>query len=289
MYYNTILSIKNLLNKNHIEECKLLSDSFNINCFKLIIDKKIYVAKIFKDKKFFSNSILAEKQNLEYLKSFNLKSFPEIKAFDENILIIDYIKNDDSFSKNSRGSFLNAIIKLHSIKSKQFGLNFDTQIGGMMQPNNQNSNWCNFFSENRINYIFELISNSNPMPSEINFKIEKLLKKINNFLPSNIKPTLLHGDLWAGNILFFNNKFAGFIDPGSFYGHNELEIAYLKWLSPKFIDNNFIEKYNDHFKIDKNYYIYEPIYQLYYSLMNVYLWNRLYIQEINKILKKIKI
>ena len=67
------------------------------------------------------------------------------------------------------------------------------------------------------------------------------------------------------------------------------EIAYLKWLSPKFIDNNFIEKYNDHFKIDKNYYIYEPIYQLYYSLMNVYLWNRLYIQEINKILKKIKI
>ena len=289
MHYNTILSIKNLLNKSHIEEYKLLSDSFNINCFKLIIDKKMYVAKIFKDKKFFSNSILAEKQNLEYLKSFNLKSFPEIKAFNDNILIIDYIKNDDSFSKNSRDSFLNAVIKLHSIQSKQFGLNFDTQIGGMMQPNNQNVNWCNFFSENRINYIFELISNSNPMPSEINFKIEKLLKKINNFLPSNIKSTLLHGDLWKGNILFFNNKFAGFIDPGSFYGHNELEITYLKWLSPKFIDNNFIEKYNDHFKIDKNYYIYEPIYQLYYSLMNVYLWNRLYIQEINKILKKLKI
>ena len=289
MHYNTILSIKNLLNKGHIEEYKILSDSFNINCFKLIIDKKIYVAKLFKDKKFFSNSILAEKQNLEYLKSFNLKFFPEIKAFNENILIIDYIKNDDSFSKNSRESFLNAVIKIHSIKSKQFGLNFDTQIGGMMQPNNQNSNWCNFFSENRINYIFELISNSNPMPSEINFKIEKLLKKINNFLPSNIKPTLLHGDLWSGNILFFNNKFAGFIDPGSFYGHNELEIAYLKWLSPKFIDNNFIEKYNDYFEIDKNYHIYEPIYLLYYSLMNVYLWNRLYIQEIKKILEKIKI
>ena len=110
MHYNTILSIKNLLNKSHIEEYKLLSDSFNINCFKLIIDKKMYVAKIFKDKKFFSNSILAEKQNLEYL-----KSFPEIKAFNDNILIIDYIKNDDSFSKNSRDSFLNAVIKLHSI------------------------------------------------------------------------------------------------------------------------------------------------------------------------------
>ena len=113
--------------------------------------------------------------------------------------------------------------------------------------------------------------------------------QIKNLLPQSPKPSLLHGDLWKGNILFLKNKFVGLIDPGSFYGHNELEIAYLKWLSPELINNNFVEKYSEHFKIDKNYYIYEPIYELYYSLMNVYLWNRLYIQEVEKILKKIKI
>ena len=45
--------------------------------------------------------------------------------------------------------------------------------------------------------------------------------------------------MWEGNILFKNKKFAGFIDPGTFYGHNELEIAYLTWFNPDFIKNNF--------------------------------------------------
>ena len=289
MDYNTISYIKNLLNKDKIEYWKLLSDSINNNCYKIKINKKFFVVKSFKDKKFFTKAILAEKQNLEFLKSLNLKFFPEIIAYNENVLIINFIKNDNVYSKPSIDSFLNSIIQMHSKKNKKFGLNFDTQIGGIIQPNKQSFNWCNFFLENRLNYIFELISKLNPMPNEINIKIEKLLNKLNNFFPSNISPTLLHGDLWKGNILFLNNKFVGLIDPGSFYGHNELEIAYLKWLSPELINNNFIEKYSEHFKIDKNYYIYEPIYQLYYSLMNVYLWNRMYIQEADKILNKIKL
>ena len=70
---NTVDSLKN----NKIQDYKLLSDSFNINCYKLLIDEKLYVVKFFKDKKFFSNAILAEKNNLEFLRSLNLDIFPE--------------------------------------------------------------------------------------------------------------------------------------------------------------------------------------------------------------------
>ena len=34
---------------------------------------------------------------------------------------------------------------------------------------------------------------------------------------------------------------------------------------------------------------YEVIYQLYYSLLNVYLWDRSYIEDVSKLLEKIKI
>ena len=84
-------------------------------------------------------------------------------------------------------------------------------------------------------------------------------------------------------------KLSGFIDPGSFYGHNELEVSYLRWFDPQFIDRNFLDKYSDHINIDKNYFEYEPIYQLYYSLLNVYLWDRSYIENVSKLLRKIKI
>ena len=52
---------------------------------------------------------------------------------------------------------------------------------------------------------------------------------------------------------------------------------------------NFLEKYNDVIAIDKNYLTYEPIYQLYYSLLNVYLWDRSYIDNVSELLKKLKL
>ena len=91
------------------------------------------------------------------------------------------------------------------------------------------------------------------------------------------------------NILFNDEKFVGFIDPGSFYGHNELEIAYLTWFNPKFISSDFLSRDNCFIKIDKDFFKYEPIYQLYYSLLNVLLWDRNYIKDVQRLLNNIKV
>ena len=95
--------------------------------------------------------------------------------------------------------------------------------------------------------------------------------------------------MWEGNILFNDKKLVGLIDPGSFYGHNELEIAYLRWFNPPFIDKKFLDKYNNKISIDKNYLEYEPVYQLYYSLLNVYLWDKSYINDVKRLIDKIKV
>ena len=86
-----------------------------------------------------------------------------------------------------------------------------------------------------------------------------------------------------------NKKFSGFIDPGSFYGHNEMELAYLRWFNPIFVDKDFLNKYKEYIPIDKNYLAYEPVYQLYYALCNVVLWDKSYTIEVNNLLNKIKI
>ena len=127
------------------------------------------------------------------------------------------------------------------------------------------------------------------MGMDINKKINKLLINIESFIPQNIVPRLLHGDLWEGNILFNKKKFAGFIDPGSFFGHNEMEVAYLRWFNPPFIDSLFLEKYNNKITLEKAYYSYEAVYQLFYALCNVALWDRSYINEVKNLLKKLKV
>ena len=202
---------------------------------------------------------------------------------------MSFIDNNDEQPNQTNDDFLNAIISIHSIDSSNYGFSFDTQIGGLKQINSISKNWREFYTDKRLCYIFDLINKNNPMDNAINTKIDLLIKKIDNFIPKNPRSSLLHGDLWEGNILFKNKKFVGLIDPGSFYGHNELEVSYLRWFNPKFIDDNFLDKYNDHIKIDKNYLEYEPVYQLYYSLLNVYLWDRSYIEDVRKLLERIKI
>jgi len=287
---NIIFEIEKLLDNKKILEYNILSDSFGINCLKIETeDKERYIVKYYYKKEGRFNAIKSEADNLFFLNTRKFNFFPKIINNNNKFLIMSFIDNNNNLPIKTNDDLLGAIISLHSKRSNNYGFNFDTQIGGLKQSNSNSKNWVDFYGDKRLHYIFDLINKKQPMDKAINTKIELLLKKIDNFIPNNPKPSLLHGDLWEGNILFKNKKFSGFIDPGSFYGHNELEVSYLRWFNPKFIDRNFLDKYNDHISIDKYYVNYEPIYQLYYSLLNVYLWDRSYVENVRGLLDKIKI
>ena len=284
-----IREIESLLNKGKIITYNLLQVSFDIACLKIqISDSKKYIVKFYLNKKSFFNAITSEAKNLKYLnKKFDF--FPKLIKFNNNYLIIQCFENDNCKPNITNSDFLRSIIKIHSISNNRYGFNFNTQIGALEQINDFENNWATFFINKRLNPIFEAANLENYMGSFVNKKINFLFKNINNFIPNNPRASLLHGDLWEGNILFKKNKFIGFIDPGSFFGHNEMEVAYLRWFNPSFIDSKFLEKYNDYIKLDKNYLTYEPAYQLYYALCNVALWDKSYIKETKKLLLKLKI
>ena len=287
---DSIIFIEKLLNNKKIVYSKLLSDSFNINCIRIkTSDNQNFIVKYYNKTNNFFNAIDSERENLIFLNNLNLEFFPKVYSNNNKYLIISFLNNNNLQPNKIEVDLLEAIIAIHSFNDKEYGFKFDTQIGGLKQVNKKNTNWVDFFRDHRLGYIYKLINSSKSMDFSINNKIENLLNNLENFIPKKPKASLLHGDLWEGNILFNERKFIGFIDPGSFYGHNELEIAYLRWFNPIFIDNNFLEKYNNYIRIDKEYLNYEPIYQLYYSLLNVYLWDRKYVHDVNRLLKKIKI
>ena len=265
----------------------ILSNSFNMICEKILLkNNESFVVKYYQNKKEEFNSIISEKNSLSYLAKIS-SLVPKIKFNSNELLIIDYIENNNIKDKNYQIILAEEILKIHQNTKEKYGFKFDSQIGGLKQKNEFTDNWAVFFRDKRLNSIFELINNNNPMASHINQKMDKLLKNLHNFIPNNPIPRLLHGDLWAGNILYNNGKLVGLIDPGIFFGHNELEIAYLTWFN--FVNEEFIKIYSNIIPIERDYFEYEPIYQLYYCLLNVHLWDRMYIKDAEKLLNKIKI
>ena len=284
-----IKEIENLLNKRKIIQFELLQISFDIACIKIKLeDNNKFIVKYDVKSQGDFNAIESEAKNIQYLnKLFNF--FPKLINFNKNCLIIEFLENDGNKPNNTNSDFLESIIKIHNVSSNSYGFEFNTQIGTLEQPNEFENSWTNFYSNKRLGPIFELANNKENLGNFINKKINYILKNIKNFIPENPTPQLLHGDLWEGNIIFNNKNFIGFIDPGSFYGHNEMEVAYLRWFNPQFIDSNFLRKYNCYINLDKYYLDYEPIYQLYYALCNVALWDKSYIKETENLLIKLKI
>jgi len=286
---HNIKGIENLLNTESIIKFKLLNISFDIACIKFQLSNNVkYISKFYVNKKNNFNAIESESKNLLYLNK-KFEFFPRLVKFNNEYLVIQYLENDNEKPDKTNRDFLEAIVKIHSVSNDLYGFGFNTQIGAIEQLNNYENTWSNFYATKRLNPIFELANSQNNMGSDINDKIYFIIKNIKNFIPDKPPALLLHGDMWDGNILFDNYKFVGFIDPGSFFGHNEMEIAYLRWFKPKFIDSDFLKKYNDYIPLEKNYLEYEFIYQLYYALCNVALWDISFIKEVKKLINKIKI
>ena len=265
----------------------ILSNSFDIISEKITLSHHVcLVAKYYAKKNLTFNALKSEGNSLIFMNKKFPNLFPTIKFLTDDVLITNFIEHNNIRSDNYQIVLAKEILRIHSVTNDKYGFNFDTQIGGLKQSNKYESNWIDFFTNKRLNMIFEKINKDSPMPKSINKKIERLMLDMKNHIPKQPNISLLHGDLWEGNILFKDGELVGLIDPGVYFGHHELEIAYLTWF--KFIDKIFLDFYSNFIKIDKYFIKYEPIYQLYFSLLNVGLWNReFYLKDTENLLNKI--
>lgn len=109
----------------------------------------------------------------------------------------------------------------------QFGFHTTTCCGYIPQDNTWKDNWVEFYAQQRLNHQLQLIEKdygdreARELWSELQIKLPKFFKDI------EIIPSLLHGDLWGGNVGETENEPIIF-DPATFYGHSEFELAIAK-------------------------------------------------------------
>ncbi|CAE7437209.1 unnamed protein product [Symbiodinium natans] len=129
--------------------------------------------------------------------------------------------------------FGRALAKMHlaepadpTAKEGQFGFEVDNTIGGTPQSNTWTSSWLDFFREQRLGAQVRMAGST-----ELQRTWDQLLKETNNlkdlFTDVEVKPSILHGDLWSGNYEMTPEGVAIF-DPATYYGHHEAEFG-MSW------------------------------------------------------------
>lgn len=163
-----------------------------------------------------------------------------------------------------------SLAALHKVTSDQFGWPTDNFIGTLTQRNTANASWSEFYINQRLVPQFEIACNAGFLAQD---QTTTFLKKIEPLLVSK-NPSLLHGDLWSGNWMADEEGNSYLIDPATYFGDREVDIALTQLFGG--FDPDFYRAYHDTYPLDADYERRIPLYQLYYLLVHLNLFGASY-------------
>ncbi|MSO71533.1 MAG: fructosamine kinase [Alphaproteobacteria bacterium] len=167
---------------------------------------------------------------LTTLKSISALPVPEVVAQKDDLLLLSLLPADGSLDASAQTEAADLIAALHALTDDSYGLERDTFIGGLPQPNARAKEWRPFFAEHRLLHMARLARDAKELSTGTVRRIERLSNRLDHWLIEPKEPALLHGDLWTGNVLCAAGKrgcsLSGFIDPAIYYGDPEVELAY---------------------------------------------------------------
>ena len=228
-----------------------------------------------------------EAQGLETIANTGLFKIPKVIKFGETdnnfqYLILEWLERG-SPDLDVWQKFGQQLAHLHQNTNDQFGWNEDNYIAIILQPNQMKDSWADFYANNRILPMIKLLSDKKLITSKDVKSAEVLCKELSSIFP-NERPALLHGDLWNGNILPTTNGEMALIDPATYYGHREMDIAIADLFGG--FDDSFFTAYEETYPLEVGFNERKPIAQLFPLLVHAFLFEGYYVKDVKTILKK---
>lgn len=228
---------------------------------------------------------LSEAKALKTIANTSTIATPKVivcDSFDEkHFLLLEYIEAK-SPNSNDLKLFGNQLTQLHQVTSDEFGFDSNNFIGSLNQSNKKHYNWNVFYIEERLFPQFQL-AKSKGLLNEKEIPNKDKLKEICFPFFNNVKPSLLHGDLWSGNYLISTSGKPYLIDPALYFGHNEVDIAMSKLFGG--FGQSFYKSYHNNLPKDALTEDRFQLYQLYYLLVHLNLFGSSYYSSVKQILR----
>tara|TARA_R110000868_G_scaffold170440_5_gene405711 strand:- start:707 stop:1561 length:855 start_codon:yes stop_codon:yes gene_type:complete len=222
---------------------------------------------------------------LEFLSRNSRLPVPNVLFSDDHLLLMNFISGDESMTTAAEEDAAQHVATLHDITTSTFGFSCDTIIGGLHQPNTLENSWLTFFRDHRLVYMAQQAHDARRLPANILRRLENLCGHLEKWLSEPTAPSLLHGDLWTGNILIGRSKISGFVDPAIYYGDPEIELAFTTLFGT--FREPFFRRYADLRGLSPGFFEERcDIYNLYPLLVHARLFGGTYVQSVDRTLKR---
>jgi fructosamine-3-kinase len=192
---------------------------------------------------------------------------PEVLAVDDHVLVMSLEDAGGALSWQRLGE---AVGRLHSGQGLNSGWHSDYAFGPVAIANGWSDSWPQFWAERRLLPFLP------HLPVEMAKRIEALADRLADRLPDAAQ-SLLHGDLWSGNVLSGHDQVT-LIDPACYYGDGEVDLAMLALFDHPTID--FYDAYGAHPDPER-----QAIYSLWPALVHVRLFGDGYLRMVEHCLE----
>ena len=186
------------------------------------------------------------------------------------------ILEDVAFGRAGPGSARRAglaLATLHRHTAPAFGWHRDNTIGATPQRNDWADSWTDFWRDQRLGFQLRTAAD-NGHRGRLQSLGERLLARFDMLFDHAPPASLLHGDLWCGNIGYAADGEPVIYDPAVYYGDRETDLAMTELFGG--FGAEFYAGYREGWPLDAGYAVRRTLYNLYHVLNHLNLFGGAY-------------
>ncbi|HRQ71598.1 MAG TPA: fructosamine kinase family protein [Phycisphaerales bacterium] len=168
-----------------------------------------------------------------------------------DLLVIEFVEGGDPIDASVERHAADLLADLHAVRGPSFGMDRDTLIGGLPQPNAPCDSWVAFYAERRLLHMGREALSHGGIDAGLMRRLESLCARLGEIIDEPPHPSLLHGDVWGGNVIARAGRVAAFIDPAIYHGHPEVELAFITLFTT--FGRAFFERYAELRQFDEGF------------------------------------
>lgn len=232
---------------------------------------------------------------LAYLAERSRVPLPRVLHADPDLLVMTWVESGAPIDEAAEVDAAEILAALHEIRPEdgrgRFGLHRDTLIGPLEQPNAWCESWAEFFRDRRLLFMSEEAARAGRLSTSVHRRIEALAARIEEFVHEPATASLIHGDVWSGNVLCARgedgrSQIAALIDPSIYYADAEMELAFITLFST--FGESFFARYRALRGIDDGFWrTRRDVYNLYPLLVHVRLFGGGYEAQVEGIVRRL--